>query len=201
MNLEPYALYPLIAAVFLKTGLATLKSRVGKKNCQHFSAGRCLARSYRSSFDSRRLHRCSAHSHQTRALRYCRPRRRLVSSASLSFLCPSGLCSAPSRQLVDTMPEAGKMGQIREVALAVPGARGIEKCFARRTGLKYHVDLHLEVDPDMTVRESHRIAAEVRSAIKSTPSVGSGRTRSRRAVRYGGRTKHLTRFLQRFDGK
>ncbi len=68
-------------------------------------------------------------------------------------------------QLVDTMPDASKMSQIRGVALSVPGARGIEKCFARRTGLKYHVDLHLEVDPEMTVRESHEIATRVRFAI------------------------------------
>jgi divalent metal cation (Fe/Co/Zn/Cd) transporter len=45
---------------------------------------------------------------------------------------------------------------------------GIEKCFARRTGLKYHVDLHLEVDPDMTVHESHEIAKRVKFAIKGT---------------------------------
>src|SRR5207248_1550078 len=69
-------------------------------------------------------------------------------------------------QLVDTMPEPGKMGQIREVALSVPGTLGIEKCFARRTGLKYHVDLHLEVDPGMTVRESHDIATQVRTSIR-----------------------------------
>ena len=58
------------------------------------------------------------------------------------------------------------MTQIRAVALSVPGASGIEKCYARRTGLKYHVDLHLEVDPEMTVRESHDIATRVRFAIK-----------------------------------
>ncbi|MBV9612758.1 MAG: cation transporter, partial [Acidobacteriaceae bacterium] len=69
-------------------------------------------------------------------------------------------------QLLDTMPEPAKMVQIREAALGVPGALGIEKCFARRTGMKYHVDLHLEVDPEMTVRESHHIAGEVKNAIK-----------------------------------
>ena len=52
---------------------------------------------------------------------------------------------------------------------------GIEKCFARRTGLKYHVDLHLEVDPEMTVRESHEIAAEVRNCNQATPALGGGR--------------------------
>lgn len=68
--------------------------------------------------------------------------------------------------LVDTMPDENLLAEIREVALSVPGAKGIEKCFARRTGLKYHVDLHLEVDPELTVRESHRIAKQVKVILK-----------------------------------
>ncbi len=71
-------------------------------------------------------------------------------------------------QLVDTMPEPAMMKQIYAAALSNPRAVGIEKCFARRTGLKYHVDLHLEVDPDMTVRESHAVASDVRDKIKDT---------------------------------
>lgn len=69
--------------------------------------------------------------------------------------------------LMDTMPDEAQMAQIRDVALRVPGTRGIEKCFARKTGLRYHVDLHLEVDPEMTVRESHEIARSVKNTIKS----------------------------------
>ena len=69
-------------------------------------------------------------------------------------------------QLMDTMPDPKLMGLIREVAVAVPGVAGVEKCFARKTGLKYHVDLHLEVDPEMTVRESHDIAQRVRERIR-----------------------------------
>jgi len=69
-------------------------------------------------------------------------------------------------QLMDTMPEARAMQQIKSAALSVPGALGIEKCFARKTGLKYHVDLHLEVDPGMTVYESHQIASRVRDRIR-----------------------------------
>ncbi len=69
-------------------------------------------------------------------------------------------------QLLDTMPEPEKMAEIREVAAGVPGSLGIEKCFARKTGLRYHVDLHLEVDPEMTVRESHEIATEVKHRLK-----------------------------------
>jgi cation diffusion facilitator family transporter len=69
-------------------------------------------------------------------------------------------------QLMDTMPDEAKVQQIRAVAQEVPGVLGVEKCFARKTGLQYHVDLHLEVDPELTVRESHGIAAEARGRIK-----------------------------------
>jgi cation diffusion facilitator family transporter len=69
-------------------------------------------------------------------------------------------------QLMDTMPEGDRMDEIRAVALRVPGALGIEKCYARKTGLRYHVDLHLEVDPDLTVRASHDIATAVRTALR-----------------------------------
>lgn len=69
-------------------------------------------------------------------------------------------------QLMDTMPDPKLMGLIREVAGSVPGVDGVEKCYARKTGLKYHVDLHLEVDPDMTVRDSHDIAQKVRERIR-----------------------------------
>lgn len=65
-------------------------------------------------------------------------------------------------QLMDTMPAPDMMAEIRAAAAEVPGAVGVEKCFARKTGLRYHVDLHLEVDPDMTVRQSHEIAHDVR---------------------------------------
>jgi len=68
-------------------------------------------------------------------------------------------------QLMDTMPNERMMAQIRAAAARVPGVRGVEKCFARKTGLRYHVDLHLEVDPEMTVRQSHEVAHEVRGRV------------------------------------
>ena len=70
-------------------------------------------------------------------------------------------------QLMDTMPDPSKLDAIRTAALRVPGALGIEKLYARKTGLQYHVDLHLEVDPEMTVAASHEIATTVRSAVRT----------------------------------
>ena len=71
-------------------------------------------------------------------------------------------------QLIDTMPDPDRMDEIRTAAATVAGVRGVEKCFARKTGLRYHVDLHLEVDPEMTVRRSHEIAHNVQVRIKET---------------------------------
>jgi cation diffusion facilitator family transporter len=70
-------------------------------------------------------------------------------------------------QLMDTMPDPEAMDRIRYVGVSVPGVLGIEKCFARKTGLKWHVDLHLEVDPAMSVYESHEIATQVKEKIRS----------------------------------
>ncbi|MCS7314000.1 MAG: cation diffusion facilitator family transporter [Bryobacterales bacterium] len=70
-----------------------------------------------------------------------------------------------SLQLMDTMPAVELMDAIREVARSVPGVLGVEKCYARKTGLQYHVDLHLELDPDLTVRASHDLATQVRARI------------------------------------
>lgn len=64
------------------------------------------------------------------------------------------------------MPEPQLMQEIRRVALQVSGVAGVEKLFARNTGLQYHVDLHLEVDPNLTVHKAHEIATDVRFAIR-----------------------------------
>ncbi len=71
-----------------------------------------------------------------------------------------------SLHLMDTMPDDASMARIREVAMGVEGVRGVEKCFARKTGMRYHTDLHLEVDPEISVRDSHEIAQRVRMRIR-----------------------------------
>jgi cation diffusion facilitator family transporter len=78
------------------------------------------------------------------------------------------LARAATLDLADTMPSAAMIEEAHRVALAVPGVIAVEKKFARKTGLQYHVDLHLEVDPEMSVRESHRIGHEVQARVRDT---------------------------------
>lgn len=72
-----------------------------------------------------------------------------------------------SLDLADTMPPAELTEEIHRVARSVAGVEGIDKVFARKTGLQYHIDLHVEVDPDLTVAASHAIGGHVRSKLRT----------------------------------
>lgn len=69
-------------------------------------------------------------------------------------------------ELIDTMPHPELIDQLRVAALSVPGVRGVDKAFARKTGLRYHVDLHVEVAPAMSVADAHAVAGHVRQHLR-----------------------------------
>lgn len=48
--------------------------------------------------------------------------------------------------------------RIRDLAKEVDGVIDTEKCLIRKTGMKYHVDLHLIVNANISVKEGHVIA-------------------------------------------
>ncbi|WP_051568330.1 cation diffusion facilitator family transporter [Crocinitomix catalasitica] len=54
---------------------------------------------------------------------------------------------------------------IRKISTTVPGVIETEKCFVRKTGLVYHVDLHLIVDGEITVKAGHKIAHDLKSKL------------------------------------
>ncbi|WP_100627951.1 cation diffusion facilitator family transporter [Algoriphagus formosus] len=63
--------------------------------------------------------------------------------------------------------------EIRKVALTVEGITGTEKCFIRKAGMKFHVDLHANVNGDLTVREGHDIAHDLKDTLKKEiPKLG-----------------------------
>ena len=75
-------------------------------------------------------------------------------------------------ELMDRSPDRELIEKIRTVAGTIPGVDGVEKCFVRKMGYQFFVDMHLEVDPQMTVENSHRIGHEVKNKIRAQiPSV------------------------------
>ena len=57
--------------------------------------------------------------------------------------------------------------EIRKVAQTVPGVIDTEKCHVRKTGMTYHVDLHLTVDGSISVTAGHEIAHRLKDALQN----------------------------------
>lgn len=63
--------------------------------------------------------------------------------------------------------------EIREVSLKVDGIINTEKCFIRKAGMQYHVDLHAVVDASITVKEGHDIAHKLKDLLREEiPQIG-----------------------------
>jgi cation diffusion facilitator family transporter len=70
-------------------------------------------------------------------------------------------------ELMDAAPGREIIEQIRQVATTTPGVDSVEKCIVRKVGYQYFVDMHVEVDPQMTVLRSHEIAHAVKDKIRN----------------------------------
>jgi cation diffusion facilitator family transporter len=57
--------------------------------------------------------------------------------------------------------------EIREKSIQVQGVFGTEKCFIRKAGMKYHVDLHAIVDAKISVKEGHEIAHKLKDYLRN----------------------------------
>ena len=57
--------------------------------------------------------------------------------------------------------------KVRAVASGVDGVREVEKVFVRKSGSGYHVDMHLHVDPEVSVRVAHALSGKVKAILKA----------------------------------
>jgi cation diffusion facilitator family transporter len=160
-----YAIWPLLISIAAKLGLMLIKLRHGKR----IGSSSLLADAMNDAIDM--LSGAVALGALSLTLR---DPRRFPRADHYGAFCVGLIVIATavrvmhdtSLYLMDTMPDDETIGAIREVALGVPEVAGVEKCYARKTGLKYHVDLHLEVEPEISVRHSHEIAQRVREHLR-----------------------------------
>jgi cation diffusion facilitator family transporter len=74
--------------------------------------------------------------------------------------------------LMDAAPGAPLVAQIRSEAGQVAGVSRVEKCIVRKAGFEHFVDMHIEVDPRMSVRAAHEIAHRVKNRVReAVPTV------------------------------
>lgn len=60
-------------------------------------------------------------------------------------------------ELMDVQADPALVQEIRARALWVPGVLDVETLWVRKSGLEHFVDIHIEVDPTLTVAEGHHI--------------------------------------------
>ncbi len=72
-------------------------------------------------------------------------------------------------ELMDSIPQPNIEARIRDVAKKVRGINGVEKCRVRQSGSGFLVELHIEVDGNISVYEGHKTAHDVKDAL-----IGSG---------------------------
>lgn len=81
------------------------------------------------------------------------------------FLMGIGIFRRTSEELMDAMPPEDLVNAVRKTAEETPGVAAVEKCFGRKSGIQFFFDIHIEVEPNMTVREAHELAHDVKDRL------------------------------------
>ncbi|MDH3267253.1 MAG: cation diffusion facilitator family transporter [Ignavibacteria bacterium] len=68
-------------------------------------------------------------------------------------------------ELLDTAPPTQVIQNVRDVADQVENVMGIDKCFVRKMGFDYFVDIHVLVDANLPVHKGHEIAHIVKDQL------------------------------------
>ncbi|RUL87827.1 cation transporter [Tautonia sociabilis] len=70
-----------------------------------------------------------------------------------------------AQELMDAQAEGAFVSLIEAEALADPQVLGVETLWVRKSGLEYFADIHLELDPSLTIAEGHRIGHRVKDRL------------------------------------
>lgn len=77
-------------------------------------------------------------------------------------------------ELMDEQVYDDLVAEIRRVSITVKGVLGTEKCYVRKSGMFYYVDLHAIVDGRITVSEGHYLAHQLADTLKEEiPNIGN----------------------------
>lgn len=87
--------------------------------------------------------------------------------ASVFILYNSYLIFRPALgEIMDEHLYDDLIDEIRQVAYTVDGIIDTEKCFIRKAGMTYHVDLHAIVDAHISVKQGHELAHKLKDTLR-----------------------------------
>lgn len=166
----PFTLIVLVAVVIVKYALARYTTRVGHEegsDAVHVDAGHHLSDALTSAAAFLGISIALIAKHRFDQSD------RWASADDWAALFAGGiilynawtLMRVPLRELMDEEP-AAVLDLARETALGIEGVRGIEKTRARSSGSRHYLEMHVEVDPAMSVADAHIITGKIKHAIR-----------------------------------
>ncbi len=76
-------------------------------------------------------------------------------------------------EMMDEQRYDDLLAEIRTKSLEVKGIKATEKCFIRKAGMKFHIDLHASVNGTISVKEGHDIAHHLKDHLRAEiPNIG-----------------------------
>jgi cation diffusion facilitator family transporter len=78
-----------------------------------------------------------------------------------------GILRGALYELTDAHPDVELEADVRRVTLTVPGVVGTDKCFVRKMGFDYFVELDVRMDRELPLYRAHEIAHAVQDAVRA----------------------------------
>lgn len=88
----------------------------------------------------------------------------LVVAAAIAW-SGSQLFRASASELMDVQADPQFVADIRTATLSVAGVREVETLWVRKSGIEFFADIHIEVDPHLTVAAGHRLGHRVKDQL------------------------------------
>jgi len=75
-------------------------------------------------------------------------------------------------ELMDRAPDPGLLERVTAAAIAVPGVLATEKLRGRKSGSKWHFEIHVQAEPTLSLHDAHALGGAVKARIRAdVPSV------------------------------
>lgn len=95
-----------------------------------------------------------------------------IAAAGVIFYNAARILRSALGDLMDRAPDAPLVKAVEQAATATEGVRAIEKLRMRKAGMGYLVDIHVQADPRLPLRDAHVLSGRVKGAIRhAVPSV------------------------------
>lgn len=96
-----------------------------------------------------------------------------ILASGIIYLTAFGLIGPATRELLDAVSHE-MSEKVRAVSEQVEGVVEIEKVYVRKSGAGYHVDMHMHVDPDLSIQVAHNLSGKVKATLREAiPSLTS----------------------------